>query len=85
MAAELTMACTSDFSGLVRGMLFGIGPNDVLTLLCVAFGVVVVAVLATLLPASTATRADPVAADIPVAPARVRVDAWQITSPSMPP
>jgi ABC-type lipoprotein release transport system permease subunit len=42
--------------------LFGVGPNDAATFVAVAISVVVIALLATLLPAYRATRIDPLQA-----------------------
>jgi ABC-type antimicrobial peptide transport system permease subunit len=45
---------------LLRGMLYGVSPADLTTLASVSIGLLVVVVLACLVPASRATRVDPI-------------------------
>jgi ABC-type antimicrobial peptide transport system permease subunit len=47
---------------LIRGMLFGVAPNDFMTFAAVALMLAVVALLATLIPARRAARVDPLVA-----------------------
>jgi ABC-type antimicrobial peptide transport system permease subunit len=47
---------------LMSGLLYGVEPNDPLTLFAVSAGIAVVAFLACLIPAYRATRVDPVVA-----------------------
>jgi putative ABC transport system permease protein len=46
----------------IRGLLFQVSPADPLTLAAATFGLIVVALLATLIPARRATRVNPVIA-----------------------
>ena len=55
-------SATLGLAHLLRGLLFGISPNDAATLCAAAGLLIAVAMLATYLPARAATRIDPVVA-----------------------
>jgi putative ABC transport system permease protein len=58
----LGVAAALALSRLLRGLLFGVAPNDPVTLCAAAGLLLAVALLATLIPARAATRVDPMVA-----------------------
>lgn len=60
--ATLGLACALAVSRALSSLLFSVGPHDPVAFGCVALLMVVVALLATLIPAASATRVDPTVA-----------------------
>ena len=55
----LGLACALPATRLLRGLLFQVGPNDPATFVAIGVTLVLVAVLASYLPARRGTRVDP--------------------------
>jgi predicted permease len=62
IGVTLGLGGTLALTGYLRAVLFGVGPNDAVTLSAAVAGLVAVAVLASWIPARRAARVDPVAA-----------------------
>lgn len=62
VGAILGLAASIALAGLLRGMLYGIAPNDPLTLAGATSALLLIALAACWIPARRATRVDPIVA-----------------------
>jgi ABC-type antimicrobial peptide transport system permease subunit len=62
LGAAIGLAAASLLTRLIANLLFGVGPADPLTFICVPFALITVAMFASYIPARRAARVDPMVA-----------------------